>query len=255
MDVFTTLNFDRSAGGAVVGSSGSSFPAVPIAGEWFWRTDLQSLFRRNDSNTAWHQITCGALDGELRYFIEAPADLSQTGAYRTITGGFFFSNMTWWTSSAQTIKIMESNYTRNAQNQATSIEHKLYSPDGLTVISTVTEDITYSGAFEVSRLRTIVAGSSDNKLLYFIGAPAEGWASGAYRTITGGAFPSNMTWWTSSAQTARIMESNYTRNAQKQATTIEHKLYATDGTTVISTITESVVYSGVLELNRTRTIT
>ncbi len=63
MDIFTTLNFDRNAGGAVVGASGLSFPAVPIAGEWFWRIDLQSLFRRNDANTAWQQITTVASDG------------------------------------------------------------------------------------------------------------------------------------------------------------------------------------------------
>lgn len=48
-----TFTFDRVGGGTFVGSSGTSFPASPVAGEWFWRTDTGILYRRDDANANW----------------------------------------------------------------------------------------------------------------------------------------------------------------------------------------------------------
>jgi hypothetical protein len=48
--------YDRDSGGTLIGSSGDSFPTVPVAGEWFWRTDESKLYRRNDGNTAWTAV-------------------------------------------------------------------------------------------------------------------------------------------------------------------------------------------------------
>lgn len=49
--------WDRANGGILVPPGGISFPASPLAGEMFWRTDEATLYRRNDGNTGWVPIT------------------------------------------------------------------------------------------------------------------------------------------------------------------------------------------------------
>ena len=93
------------------------------------------------------------------------------------------------------------------------------------------------------------------KLERFIDAPAEGWATGAYREVTGGAFPSLVVWWESAAKLKKIMQTTYTRNGSQQATTVEHIVYQSDGSTPAKTVTDTVTYSGAYETSRTRAIT
>jgi hypothetical protein len=45
--------WDRANGGILIPPSGSSFPGSPEAGECFWNTSDDKLYRRNDANTAW----------------------------------------------------------------------------------------------------------------------------------------------------------------------------------------------------------
>lgn len=46
--------YDRDNGGTLVAPSGSAFPTTDlIPGEVFFRTDLMTLFRRDDGNTTW----------------------------------------------------------------------------------------------------------------------------------------------------------------------------------------------------------
>lgn len=100
-----------------------------------------------------------------------------------------------------------------------------------------------------------VTSAAVRKLLDFIDAPAEGYSSGVYRTITmGPVAPSNITWWTDNTATTKIFEVNYTRNAAQCATTIQWKVYDAAGTTVLSTVTDTVTYSGIIETSRTRSI-
>lgn len=49
--------WDREAGGILIPGSGSSFPASPVAKEWFWRTDQNQLYRRNDANDEWEAVS------------------------------------------------------------------------------------------------------------------------------------------------------------------------------------------------------
>lgn len=51
------LTWNRAGGGILAGPSGTSFPASPNPGEWFWRSDTGILYRRNDANTAWDPVT------------------------------------------------------------------------------------------------------------------------------------------------------------------------------------------------------
>jgi hypothetical protein len=95
------------------------------------------------------------------------------------------------------------------------------------------------------------------QLIHFIdGGPAEGFASGAYRETLPSAdpFPTTITWWTSAAKTAKIVDKTITYNANKTANTVQWRVYDVDGSTVLATVTDAIAYSSVFETSRTRTI-
>lgn len=85
--------------------------------------------------------------------------------------------------------------------------------------------------------------------------PMEGFTSGAYRetTPTGSMFPTLVTWWTSSSKLNKIVDKQVTYTGAF-ATSVVWRAYDTDGTTVLVTITDTIVYSGAAESTRTRTI-
>lgn len=105
-----------------------------------------------------------------------------------------------------------------------------------------------SGISETSH-RTI------RQLIHFIDSgPASGFASGAYEEITGGVFPTAYTWWESVSKLKKIVELLVTRNANQTPATEAWKVYDTDGTTVLATVTDTWAYSGVTPTSRTRAI-
>jgi hypothetical protein len=94
-------------------------------------------------------------------------------------------------------------------------------------------------------------------LIHFIDdGPADGFASGAYHVQlpSGDPFPTSAVWWESAAQTEKIVELTITRNANKTPATEVWKMFDTDGTTVLVTVTDTISYSGIVETTRTRTI-
>ena len=93
------------------------------------------------------------------------------------------------------------------------------------------------------------------QLIHFIdNGPAEGFTSGAYRETTGTVFPTQILWWESSSKLKKIVEKNITWTGANP-TTIEWKIYDTDGSTLLATVSDAISYSGVFETSRTRTIT
>jgi hypothetical protein len=91
------------------------------------------------------------------------------------------------------------------------------------------------------------------QLIHFIdGGPAEGFTTGATRTTTGTTFPSQILW--RRADATKLVEKNLTYTGAFP-TTIEWKIYAADGTTVLATVTDTITYSGAFETGRTRAIT
>lgn len=120
-----------------------------------------------------------------------------------------------------------------------------------------TKGFTFDSASPVTTPAQSAAGSDANRRLLekFISAPAEGWPSNIYREITGSPFISNVAWWTDSSKSTKIVDVTYTRNAANQATTIVWKMYAANGTTILSTITDTVVYADGAETSRTRVST
>lgn len=95
------------------------------------------------------------------------------------------------------------------------------------------------------------------QLIHFLDdGPGEGFASGAYHEIlpSGDPFPTSETWWESAAKLKRIVDLTITRNANKTPATEAWRMYDTDGSTVLATVTDTIAYSGVFETSRTRTI-
>ena len=67
-------------------------------------------------------------------------------------------------------------------------------------------------------------------------------------------FPTSYIWWESASKAQKIVELTLTRNANQTPATEEWKMYDTDGTTVLATVTDTIAYSGIFETSRTRAI-
>lgn len=96
--------------------------------------------------------------------------------------------------------------------------------------------------------------ASLRQLIHFIdNGPANGFASGAYRESVGGIFPASITWYDDNTKAKKMIEKSLTYSGPF-AVTIQWKMYDTDGSTVLATITDVISYAGAVESNRTRTI-
>lgn len=85
-----------------------------------------------------------------------PFDGFSSGAYRetvNVPDSPLVASVTWYASAAKTAKILEKNITYSGVLPIT-IEYKVYDTDGMTVLATSTDTITYANGFEVSRLRS-----------------------------------------------------------------------------------------------------
>ena len=94
---------------------------------------------------------------QLIHFIdEGPGEGFVTGAYKEIlpAGTPFATSVIWYEDSTKAEKIVEKTLTYSGAFIQT-IEWKVYDTDGSTVLATVTDTFTYSGAFELSRTRAI----------------------------------------------------------------------------------------------------
>lgn len=90
------------------------------------------------------------------------------------------------------------------------------------------------------------------QLIHFIDeGPAEGFTTGATKIVTGTVFPTQILWKRSDA--TKLVEQNLTWTGVN-VTGIQWKIYDTDGTTVLATVTDTITYSGVFETGRSRAI-
>lgn len=93
------------------------------------------------------------------------------------------------------------------------------------------------------------------QLIHFIDdGPAHGFASGAYKETTPtGPFPTSEIWWESSSKLKKIVSLDTTWTGSLITQEV-WKVYDTDGSTVLQTVTDVISYSGPFETHRTRTI-
>ena len=107
------------------------------------------------------------------------------------------------------------------------------------------------------REMTEVQHSTLRQLIHFIDeGPANSFASGAYKEVlpVGHPFPTQVIWWESDSKSKKIVEKNITRNPNKTPSVIEWKMYDTDGSTIVETVTDTITYSAIFEVSRIRSI-
>lgn len=100
----------------------------------------------------------------------------------------------------------------------------------------------------------ITAGEHETllQLIHFIDeGPAEGFATGATKTVTGTVFPTQVLW--KRADATKLVEQNVTWTGANP-TTVQWKMYAANGVTVLATVTDTISYTGPFETGRTRAI-
>jgi len=95
---------------------------------------------------------------QLIHFIdEGPGDGFASGAFKEVlpTGNPFPTSITWYLDVAKTKKLVEKFVTYNANKFPIVLHWNMYNYDGVTIIHTVIDTITYSTAFESTRTRAI----------------------------------------------------------------------------------------------------
>jgi hypothetical protein len=95
---------------------------------------------------------------QLIHFIdEGPGHGFAATAYKIVlpTGNPFPTSMTWYLDAGLTIKLVDKLITYNAMKFPIVLEWRMYDTDGVTIIHTVTDTITYSSAFESTRTRMV----------------------------------------------------------------------------------------------------
>jgi len=87
--------------------------------------------------------------------------------------------------------------------------------------------------------------------------PMDGFTSGAFEETlpVGSAFPTSKIWWTDNGKTLKIVEEIVAFNGDKTVATDVWKMYATDGVTVILTMTDTFDYTAGKFMTPTRTRT
>lgn len=89
-------------------------------------------------------------------------------------------------------------------------------------------------------------------------SPGDGFGAGPYQSAvnyTGSVFPTDETWYTTTAKTAKICRWEATYNANRTFATETWKVYKENGTDVAAQADDVISYQGVAETGRERTIT
>lgn len=92
-------------------------------------------------------------------------------------------------------------------------------------------------------------------LIHFIDdGPADGFASGAFKEQLpiGNPFPLEATWYTDNTKTSRIVHFECVRDAQQKPVTEIWQMFDAGGSLLV-TLSDAIVYSGIVEHTRTRT--
>jgi hypothetical protein len=96
------------------------------------------------------------------------------------------------------------------------------------------------------------------QLIHFIDeGPGHGFAATAYKVSlpTGSPFPTSMTWYLDAGFTIKLVDKLVTYDARHFPIILAWRMYASDGVTIIHTVTDNITYSSAFESTRTRIIT
>lgn len=137
--------------------------------------------------------------------------------------------------------------------------------DGTTVKIIKTGDVFESRSFQAAidaGIFLFVSGPGARvhdslDLIHMIDDGPVEWLDEAYfeNAPAGDPFPTSRTWYHDNTKARKIVEKLITRDEDQFPTTIVWNLYDSDGTTVITTVTDVFTYDGPQEVSRARTIT
>ena len=132
--------------------------AIRFNGTTFRMRDAAGVYDPAVGSGGLTEVAHKALRQLIHFIDEGPSEGFTSGAFKEVIGGVFPTSVIWWTSAAKTLKIVEKIITRSgggATNVApTPIVWKMYDAAG-SLLVTVSDAITYSGAFEISRTRSV----------------------------------------------------------------------------------------------------
>jgi len=94
----------------------------------------------------------------IHFIDQGPGDGFASGAFKEIlpNNSAFPTSVTWYLDVAKTKKLVEKFITYTNNTFPTTIHWNMYDTDGVTIIHTVIDTITYNSAFEATRTRTII---------------------------------------------------------------------------------------------------
>jgi hypothetical protein len=145
-------------------------------------------------------------------------------------------------------------------------------PGGYSVIGNPIGQLKVTFIGEVDDLVFLFAGTAGSltpadhdalrQLIHFIDeGPGDGFPPGSFKVVTGGLFPTDITWWDSDPNVnpgaKKIVQKAINRGPPATIilpTPITWTMYAADGVTVLQQIRDDINYSGVAEVSRERTV-
>lgn len=96
------------------------------------------------------------------------------------------------------------------------------------------------------------------QLIHFVDeGPAGGFTSGATKVVTGGLFPTDVTWWDQdplNPGAKKIVQKTIDRSDPVFPPSVTWQIYDTDGVTVLQTLVDAITYLNAAETQRVRTI-
>ena len=130
--------------------------ALNYDGTSFVMRDSLGNFNPRNAGTGITAAQHKALRDLIHFIDDGPADGFASGAYKETTySGILPTTQIWYEDSGKTQKIVELTVTYTGILPTTEV-WKMYDTDGVTLLLTVTDAITYAGVFETTRTRTWV---------------------------------------------------------------------------------------------------
>lgn len=126
--------------------------------------------------------------------------------------------------------------------------------DGNNVTPVTLTDLQASGGLTAEQHKTL------RQLTHFVetNSPGEGWGDGPYQSEvlpSADPFPTSETWYTTSGKTNKICKWECTYTANKTYATETWTVYKSDGSSAAAVAVDTISYSGVFEIGRSRVIT
>ena len=231
--------FDRNNGGRLIIPASSSFPTGSVtAGEVFWLTTDNTLYRRNDTNTLWVPEAGSGGGG-------GGADLSASFIVAALTGSLI---------------------NERALRAGTGIIFNDYGPanyfeisGSITAGNLILVDSSSGGAINIAVSSSVITSASHEtlrQLIHFIDEGPTAGGSSFYKQVlpAGAVFPKTASWFMDSGYTQKVVEQFVTWQGVVVSQSI-WQMYDPTGAIVLATVTDTTSYvSGIFEFKTTRVI-